>query len=393
MLALALAVAAFAAPEDAAVVVGVSDYYALPQVTGAAKNAADWHRWLTTSRGLKPQRVHLLRDADATREEIEAATRVATASVGPGGTLFFVFIGHGAPDLETGDGLLLGVDTQPKEISVKARGLPRDTVLSMLSQGKQAHTLVVLDACFSGQTPDGTAPLVPAMMATVPVKKAVVADTITVLSSSATASGPLPGRARPAFSALILGGMRGWGDANHDKKVDVDEAFAFARATLIELVRDRDQRPSRVGPSFLLAKNATEPMPNFAGVIAARDGLVAEGRMSEQERVSAPEVVSPQRRAADEVLFTFAGYTPLPEGAHVTAVVTPTSLRLGVAGRAPREIQLGALAEVQAVGSFPLLTPPIQIILRDGTAIHVDVDSGQRNAIVQKLNAAIAQAR
>jgi len=383
MLALALMLAAAAsAPQDAAVVVGISRYYALPAIPGAADNASDWFRWLTTSRGLSADRVHLLRDDNATREEIEAATRAAATTVGPRGTLWFVFVGHGAPDLETGDGLLLGVDTQPKEISVRARGLARNDVITLLARGRQAHTLMVLDACFSGSTPDGKAELVPAMMATVPVRPARPSRDITVLASSATAAGPLPGRARPAFSAILLGALRGWADTNRDSKVDVDEAFAFTDKTLTTLVRDRDQRPSRIGPSFVASTHATEQAPDFAAVAAARD--IARAPATTPMKPVAP---------AEHVLLTFTGLTPMPESAPVSAVVIGSVLRIGVSGQAPREIPLAAVAEARPAGFIPLLTPPLQIILRDGSGIFINVDVGQRDRIVQDLNALAIRAR
>jgi hypothetical protein len=41
--------------------------------------------------------IPLLRDQQATVEKIEAFAKKAAADVKPGGTLWFVFIGHGAP--------------------------------------------------------------------------------------------------------------------------------------------------------------------------------------------------------------------------------------------------------------------------------------------------------
>ncbi len=162
---------------------------------------------------------------------------------------------------------MLGAGTRAKETSVTSRGLTRAAIVSALQRG----TLVVLDACFSGLTPDGSHELVPQMMATIPLKRLTTTTMMTVLSSSSTVAGPLPGRREPAFSSLLPGAIRGWGESNNDAVVDVDEAFTFADQRLVDLVRDRDQRPSRSGPSFVLAENATERAPSFNTVVSARD--------------------------------------------------------------------------------------------------------------------------
>jgi hypothetical protein len=138
----------------------------------------------------------------------------------------------------------------------------RTDVLKSLAKGRQARTLVVVDACFSGQTPDGKAPLVPSMQATVPVRRVELAkgmERLTVLSSSTSVSGPLPGRHRPAFSALLLGAFRGWADGDGDASVSVDDAFGYVDVKLTNLVRDRSQRPSKYGPSWLPPTQKNRP--------------------------------------------------------------------------------------------------------------------------------------
>ena len=62
--------------------------------------------------------VQTLRDTEATRETITRSAAIA-AAVKPGGTLWFVFVGHGAPSARGDDGLLLGVDVQPNSDSAR----------------------------------------------------------------------------------------------------------------------------------------------------------------------------------------------------------------------------------------------------------------------------------
>ena len=81
--------------DDVAVVVGISDYGYLPDVPAAADNARDWAQYLARVRGVP--HVTLLVDAEATRERMERALKAAVAVSKPGGRMWFVFVGHGAP--------------------------------------------------------------------------------------------------------------------------------------------------------------------------------------------------------------------------------------------------------------------------------------------------------
>src|SRR3954452_3121544 len=51
--------------KDAAVVVGVEKYVAVPGVAGAAKNAEDWYSYLVTTLKVPATQVTLLRDSEA----------------------------------------------------------------------------------------------------------------------------------------------------------------------------------------------------------------------------------------------------------------------------------------------------------------------------------------
>jgi hypothetical protein len=251
-------------PDDTAVVVGIARPFALPVIAGAVDNANDWYFYFTQSRGLLPDRVTLLRDGGATKEDIDAALQAAIAKVGPQGTVWFVFIGHGAPSASGGDGMLLGADTQPTERSVEARGLSRSVVMERLAQAP--HAVMVLDACFSGQSHDGAVPLVKGAMATIPLKRVAPRHTVGVFSSSDQVAGPLPGMARPAFSYLLLGALRGWGDDNNDKVVTAIEAQRYTDGVLVAMVRDRDQRANYLGGDVPLSRGAKERGPDIASL-------------------------------------------------------------------------------------------------------------------------------
>jgi hypothetical protein len=141
---------------DEAVVIAIQDYVYVQDIPGALENGDAWRQWLEKTRGV-PE-VKWLLDRAATKEEVLRAAREVAGRARPGGTVWFVFIGHGhpIPGVQK-DVLLLGADVQPTANSLAERGLRRSELDAALSGGKQKSTVVVLDACFTGSGTRGEA--------------------------------------------------------------------------------------------------------------------------------------------------------------------------------------------------------------------------------------------
>jgi hypothetical protein len=244
---------------DAAVVVGIDAYPFIDDVPGARANAEDWFRYLTRTRGISPARVHLLRDVEGTREKVLKELGRAAAEVGPGGTVWFVFVGHGASTPDGRDGVLVGADAQPDPDSLFARSVPRSEILDVLA-GNQA--VLVLDACFSGRS--GRGALVPDLQFVVPTWAAAPAGATLLTAGTATQfAGPLPGAGRPAFSYLVLGALLGWGDGDGDGNVSAREAVGYAGEAIAATVRGREQTPELLGPDVVLGPSAGRAAPDL----------------------------------------------------------------------------------------------------------------------------------
>ncbi len=136
--------------QDVALLVGIEDYAFVANVPGAVSNIDDWYSWLKRTRGLPLGSVVVLRDRDATAESILSEAAEAAERVGDGGTLWFVFVGHGAPSRDGRDGLLLGMDTQQTAESVYARGVSQSKLLREIEAGcRRARFLAVARASCS----------------------------------------------------------------------------------------------------------------------------------------------------------------------------------------------------------------------------------------------------
>jgi hypothetical protein len=252
--------------KDAAVIVAVESYDYVPPVPGAVSNGTAWHAYFTRGLGVPVDRVRVLANAEVTKEQIERALDRAASQAQAGGRVWFVFVGHGAPSRDGRDGLLLGADVRQTAHSLESRGVRHSQAVARLERGA-AQPIVVLDACFSGRTGSGEA-VVPGLQ---PVRLAGIAKPARALVLSAAKSGqyagPLPGRARPAFSYLVLGALRGWGDADGDGNVTASETLAYANQAMGAVVKGRQQTAELVGDaSHVVARSAGERGPNLAEI-------------------------------------------------------------------------------------------------------------------------------
>ena len=259
---------------DAAVVIGVENYFAVPGVPGAKSNAGEWYDYLTETRGVPPQNVKLLTNADATREEILGSASKAAGQAGSKGTLWFVFVGHGAPSADGKDGLLVGVDAQQKSESLQTRSVRRGELLKTLAASPAGSIRVVLDACFSGRGQDGST-IAPGLQPLVTVAAIGSLDPRIAVLTAAKGdqfAGSLPGANRPAFSYLVLGGLRGWA-SGADGKITAGSLWNYTKNALAATLRGRDQTPDLLGAaSSVMAASAGEKGPNLAGLAKATAG-------------------------------------------------------------------------------------------------------------------------
>ncbi|HEY5656272.1 MAG TPA: caspase family protein [Myxococcota bacterium] len=255
---------------DAALIVGLEHYAHVPEIPRASDNAAAWFQYFVRTRGVPVEHVTLLLDEDGTREEVLYALERAAAQARRGGTLWFVFIGHGAPSRVDGDGLLVGFDAQQKVRSLEARSLPRSELLAALERSRASRIQVLLDACFSGRSGNGD-PLIAGLQPLVITHAGASDDPRTSLFTAARGdeyAGPLPGAGRPAFSYLALGGLRGWADADGDGRVTNGELHGYVSRVMQALVRDRHQQPTLEGPMDLaIARSAREEGPDLADLV------------------------------------------------------------------------------------------------------------------------------
>ena len=120
---------------------------------------------------------------------------------------------------------------------------------------------MVLDACFSGRTTTGET-LVAGLQAGDMIDAPRPAGGVVILTAAKSDqfAGRLPGVARPGFSYLVLGALRGWADdkakgyGDGSGKLTAGEVVTYVTSALRSTAGGRKQTPEVVGDvGFVLA--------------------------------------------------------------------------------------------------------------------------------------------
>lgn len=199
-------------PQDAAVVIGIEHYAYLPEVPHALRDAEAVRSWLVHTRGIPADRVEVLLDGQARAGKIAHALERLHETVGPDGTAWVYFAGHGAASPTDGQRLLLGVTTSP-DPEVFEDDAVQVAALVNAAGGGEVPVVLLVDACYTGRGRDGAALLegerllVPTW-ATEP-RAGVLEWTA---AQAGQTSGPLDGARHGAFTWAVLAALRGEAD-------------------------------------------------------------------------------------------------------------------------------------------------------------------------------------
>jgi len=294
--------------QDAAIIIAIEDYTRLADRAHAQEIAAAWYRYFRDTRRIRPWRISLLRNSEATVKSIHAALEDAHEAVGRRGTVWFVFIGHvggaapgkyGALWLREGDGT---------KGTLREQAFSAEEVLSRLGYGMQPRTVAVFDGCLAGhgrtsgtlrsgtETPElprppaEPPPEIPVEYSYVPstwqgelalaqIKTQIDAvrgrgEPVDVAVFSA-GHGPgcvedLPGTHFPALSYLLLGGLRGWADRNGNGSVSASELITqtteMLRAAHYGLAGPTPA-PSSYSADFTITRRIAEQAPDLRGLL------------------------------------------------------------------------------------------------------------------------------
>lgn len=253
---------------DAAVVIGIEDYFSLPDVPGAAADAQLVRDTLVYTVGLDPARVSLLVRAEgqgrASRSGIQKAIEEKAAQVKSGGRLWIYFAGHGSASASSSERILLSDQTEANPASFEADSI---TVSEIQSWGVVGGGQVVLitDACFNGTGRDGS--IQTGTRYAVPVTEI---QKVKLTQWHATAAEqvaqPLAGTGHGAFTYFWVGAIRGWADGQfgaRDGQITAQEAQEYVSKAL-STMQIRGETPQYTGIGDWVVSKGKEIAPNLS---------------------------------------------------------------------------------------------------------------------------------
>lgn len=284
---------AAANPDAVAVIIGNRDYKNdVPAVSYAHRDAEAMKRYVIEDLGFRPGNVIEIKDAtEAEMRSVFGSERNhrgrAFQFVRPGRSDLFVFYsGHGVPGLRDKRGYLLPSDANPDTADIN--GYPIDLLYENLRQTGARSITVLLDACFSGDSPRGML-IKSASPIFVAPKLPTDVEGVTVIT--AAGAGQLASWDEEAkhglFTQHVLLALRGTADQGRygdgDGKVTLKEVEAYLNDEMTYQARrkyNRDQVPTVVGkPERVLA--------------AYTPGAVERAREAAPKPAPAPAAVAP----------------------------------------------------------------------------------------------------
>lgn len=160
--------------------------------------------------------------------------------------VFVYYSGHGAPDIETKRAYFVPVDCDPAYVSTNGYSL--DLFYKNLNALDVRNMTVVIDACFSGISAEGT--LIKNISAITPVinEKAMLASKGTIFTSvrGDQVSSWYPQKKHSLFTYYFLKALQGHGDQNRDGRLTIDEIRKFITDEVpyrARLIANREQNP------------------------------------------------------------------------------------------------------------------------------------------------------
>lgn len=199
-----------------AVVVGVSDYKYdnLKLDLNYCDDDAQLFYTLLTSSGVRSENIVLLKDYNATNQNILSSLNVVFAKASSQDQVIFFFSGHG------GEGCFV-----PYDYDGVSNLVSHSDVKYAFKQCKAAKKLCLADACFSGSIK-----MKSGKSKSTGNSLNVKSDIVVMMSSRDNqTSQEIPSLQNGAFTHYLVEGLKGNADDNHDKIISVSEMYYYTK--------------------------------------------------------------------------------------------------------------------------------------------------------------------
>ncbi|GEM_PF-6735757 len=239
---------------DVAVLIANRSYSrsGIPEVDYAHRDMAAVKKHVVRAMGF--DRENIIEEKDATKGTLETlfGTRERPEGkiynwVKPGESrLLIYYVGHGAPGQESGEAYFVPSDADPDYI--ETTGYSVGQFYANLKKIPAREIIVVLDTCFSGQTPKGLLfkRVSPAMLKVVQPDSSMDKGVVLASARADQLSTWYESKQHSLFTYFFMKGLRGEADADKDKKVTAGEMEAYLADNVPFMARKisgRNQQP------------------------------------------------------------------------------------------------------------------------------------------------------
>ncbi len=216
---------------DVAVLVANKNYRVegVPSVDYAVNDLSTMKEHLVKAMGYDPE--NILVQKDATKGDFEKlfgskgkAEGLVFNYLEPNKSRVFIYyVGHGAPDPDTGEGYFVPVDADPDYIA--SSGYAVSTFYENMKKLPAKDMVVVIDSCFSGRTKGGVIfkNVSPAMLKTKEISSGISSGTVMTSAGPDQLSTWYPEKGHSLYSYYFFKGLQGEADENNDKKITTGE--------------------------------------------------------------------------------------------------------------------------------------------------------------------------
>ncbi|MCA9472747.1 MAG: caspase family protein [Nitrospirales bacterium] len=146
-------------PVRRALLIGIGKYQGLPRLPGSKNDINLVHQVLKTQYGFADENMRILRDEDATRENVLSALEQFVSEVGPNDVAYIHYSGHGSQVEDVnGDEANDQLDETIVPHDGRTEGVPDitdDELEAIFAKLKTTNAVVVLDSCHSGTATRG----------------------------------------------------------------------------------------------------------------------------------------------------------------------------------------------------------------------------------------------
>ncbi len=260
-----------AGSDDIAVVIGNAHYRTnnTPPVDFALQDAQTMRQYLISAFGYDAANIIYLEDASlAAMNEVFGTSDDYRGKlfkwVKPGKSRIFIYyVGHGAPDQESGEGYFVPVDANPQYI--RTSGYKLSTFYDNLTRIPALKKTVLIDACFSGSSANGqllqgVSGLTARLKAEPKASRA--SDILFTSAGMNQVASWYPQKGHSLFSYFFFKGIQGAADRNKDGSITVGEMKAYLNEQVPYMARrlnGNEQQPLLQGNDTELLVRLSHP--------------------------------------------------------------------------------------------------------------------------------------